>query len=101
MEHQLEELTLSRLDTGLVGWREYIHSRCGFFYFYSKLKPAEERGIFNFLLFVRDVHVLVWYQTLSPVSARVNDLRFLQQLTEYKDQEILQATTTTFHRHLW
>jgi hypothetical protein len=66
-----------------------------------KLKAVEERGILQFLLFVSEIYIQAWFEAPSPVSAPANDLQFLQQLTRYRNQEISNATTVAFKRHLW
>ena len=66
-----------------------------------KLKAGEEKGIFQFLLFICDVYIEAWFQAPRAVTAPANDLRLLRQLSEYRNQAIRQATVTAFNRHLW
>jgi hypothetical protein len=66
-----------------------------------KLRPAEEHGMFQFLLFVSDVYIRAWFDATMAAGAPENDLRFLKQLAQYSNPVIRQAAMTAFSRHLW
>lgn len=66
-----------------------------------KLKAAEEDGLLKFILFISEVYIQAWFEAPSSVSAPANDLRFVNQLTEYRDSDICKATADAFKRHLW
>lgn len=66
------------------------------------LKPSEVSGIFQFLLFVSDVYISMWFEATFPATAPANDLRFLKKLTQYNINPIVkQAALSALNRHLW
>lgn len=66
-----------------------------------KLKASEEKGIFNFLLFVSDVYMIAWFEAPLPVSAPANDLMLLRQLSLYENPVVREEAVVAFSRHLW
>ena len=65
-----------------------------------KLKAAEKHGIFQFLLFVSDIYIKVWYCAPIATEAPRNDLQFLKQMVQYVNPVIKNAAMTAFKRHL-
>ena len=66
-----------------------------------KLKPVEERGIFQFLLFVCEIYTKAWFEAPNPISAPANDLCLLRQISQFRNQDIRLAAAAAFKRHLW
>ena len=47
-----------------------------------KLKASEERGIFQFLVFVSELYIQHWFEAPLATKAPANDLNFIQHLTK-------------------
>jgi hypothetical protein len=63
------------------------------------LKPAEERGLSQLLLFVSEMYIQAWFEASSSVSAPGNDLRFLNQLAKFRNSDIRKACADAFKPH--
>jgi hypothetical protein len=66
-----------------------------------KLTARETLGLKRFTFFVLEVYVSAWFTASVPSSAPANDLRLLQDLSEYHDVKISRTCLTVFGRHLW
>ena len=66
-----------------------------------KLTVSEEKGIFQFLLFIARVYIHAWFEAPLPSAAPRNDLHFLNSLTSLSNQTVRTAASDAFGRHLW
>ncbi|KAG0723597.1 hypothetical protein GWK47_042395 [Chionoecetes opilio] len=66
-----------------------------------QLTARETLGLKRFTFFVIEVYVSAWFTASVPSSAPANDLRLLQDLSEYHDVKISRTCLTVFGRHLW
>ncbi|KAK6169760.1 hypothetical protein SNE40_020749 [Patella caerulea] len=67
-------------------------------------RPAQARTsnkLLRVCLFAVTIYVRYWYTCNSAVHAPRNDLKFLQALSIYPDQEVSNLAVTAFSRHLW
>lgn len=55
----------------------------------------------QFSLFIVQIYVFYWFKAPCAVSALVNDLNLLKELSLYPDKAISKAGTTAFLRHQW
>jgi len=66
------------------------------------MKPSEEQGMFQFLLFVSDIYIAAWFQAPLAIKAPANGLHFLNRIAHYSVNPVVQkAALTAFSRHLW
>lgn len=60
-----------------------------------------ETNLLRFVLFVVRIYLKGWYNAPSATSAPSNDLKFVESLRTYGDEEISQTTYKKITNHLW